>query len=214
MARTTATTRFLLYTASAALAVSPVALAQAAPATQQGAQSTTTACSPQEGMATGTGWIHGNNGKVPNNELAMGQGCLTTTTSGGTATLTFKVRANAATRENKDSPWVPAKNFHGSANCKLYRVDKNGHFSLKDKDVTRNFQDASGPVDACELTAKYPTSELRNLKLRWGLSTGVRSSAYVTKDINLYEVSWYFGRDAAATPTAAAEVGNSIYPLW
>ncbi|MEU9107460.1 hypothetical protein AB0D54_24590 [Streptomyces xanthophaeus] len=37
------------------------------------------------------------------------------------------------------------------------------------------------------------------------------------KDISLYELHWGFGRNAATTPTAVAEVAevaNTIYPLW
>ncbi|MFD6879977.1 MULTISPECIES: hypothetical protein [unclassified Streptomyces] len=338
MTRISPTTRILLCTLPAALALTPIALAQAAPAPgKQRAETTTTVCSPEKGMAAETGYIYGGrNGKVPSDELAMGQGCLTTTRSGDSATLTFKVKANSATRKDKDSPWVPAEKYYGSGTCQLFRVDKNGHFTLKDKEVTKRFEDVTGPVDTCELTGTFPTAKLRDLQLRWGVSTSVGSSAYVTdapinafiradattwkpgtvcdpspstwldgysedgsrsvsgrgcvttakdgtkvkitanvtgtsyakalgwwketnydyqihcqlrkrtnggwergpsgatgilngsgqvtgcslntsvpaKDIGLYDLYWGFGRGTAATPTAAAEVANTIYPLW
>ncbi|MFD3760865.1 hypothetical protein [Streptomyces sp. NPDC058622] len=147
MTRNTATTRFLLYSVPTALALTPVALAQAEPnAVPQRAETSTTVCSPAKGMASDTSYVYGGpKGKVASNGLAMGQGCLTTTSSGGTSRITFKVKANAATRKDKDSPWEPAEKYSGSGTCELFRADKNGHFSLKDKTITKRFPERHGP---------------------------------------------------------------------
>ncbi|MFG2716379.1 hypothetical protein ACGFX2_38530 [Streptomyces goshikiensis] len=69
-------------------------------------------------MATNTGYVYGGpNGPIPNDDLAMGQGCLTTVTSGDPSKITFKVRADTASRKDKDSPW-----FAGREVLRLWEV--------------------------------------------------------------------------------------------
>ncbi|MFD3760864.1 hypothetical protein [Streptomyces sp. NPDC058622] len=114
-----------------------------------------------------------------------GRGCVTTAKDGNKVKITAKVTGASYA---KAIGWWKDTNYDYLAQCQLWKRTDGGWERGPSGGTAGN---GSGQVTGCDLNTSVPA-----------------------KDIDLYELRWSFGRGNSATPTAAADVANSIYPLW
>ncbi|EFL19833.1 hypothetical protein [Streptomyces sp. C] len=114
------------------------------------------------------------------------RGCVTTAKDGDKVKITAKVTGASYA---KAAGWWKETNYDYQIRCQLRKRTSDGWDRVKGGGTA--IVNGSGQVTGCTLNHLVPA-----------------------KDINLYELYWGFGRAYPANLKAAAEVGNSIYPLW